>query len=87
VVQKGAQSKNIVREDNEEECATWNGPSDNHSLSESFICSVSLEDRASYFSLSMRRITKEAEDNMEFLSAAVTDGVEHLLDHWGIGDS
>lgn len=38
-----------------------------------------------FFDMSMKRITKEAEDNMEFLSAGVTDGVEHLLEHWEPG--
>ena len=30
---------------------------------------------------------QEAEDNMEFVSAGVTGGVEHLLQHWEEGTS
>jgi len=46
---------------------------------------VSLQNRKPFFDLSVRRITKEAEDNMEYVSAMVTDGAEMYLDHWKEG--
>lgn len=46
---------------------------------------MALEDRSDFFSLSVKRITKEAEDQMEYVSAGVTDGVEMYLDHWKTG--
>ena len=46
---------------------------------------MSLDDRQAFFGLSERRISKEAEDNMEFVSAGVTGGIEHLLEHWDAG--
>ena len=47
---------------------------------------VELEERGAYFLLSCRPITKVAEDDMEEVSAQLTDGERQLHDNWAAGE-